>query len=107
MATRSSLPTGRRLPALVLFAALAVCGCSEREAPQDNATDNPPAAAKPTPPPKKKPAPSAEKRKAPKLPDAPSVSSDQQMLDDADATGLTATLPPADDLSGGEASNAQ
>lgn len=94
----------RHIALFALAGALALSACgkkAEEEAPMTNNLVEPPADLEPineaVPPP-----PPAENIAVAAPP--PEVSDDQQMLDDADATGLTARLPagdmPTDEASG-------
>ncbi|MEJ7927864.1 hypothetical protein WG908_14000 [Sphingobium sp. AN641] len=88
----------RHIALFALAGALALSACGkkeEEEAPMTNNLVEPPADLEPineaTPPP-----PPAENVAIPAPP--PQVSEDQQTIDDADATGLTARLPSADEV---------
>lgn len=88
--------------ALALLAAVAVTGCSGRQPPEDEQANSVEAEPAPEPvrqtlPPPPVPTPVVEEP-APKetveLPPEESIAPDEQILDDADATGMTARLPP-------------
>jgi len=98
---RLKLPMLAGATLLALFAA----GCKKAQEPtpvQTNLTE-PAKPAPPPPAPKPKPA-ETPKPEAPKVAPPPEVPADQQMLDDADATGMTARIDrdsEADGNSGG------
>ena len=86
--------------ALIGALALSACGKQEEEAPVENVIIEEPDTALPMP---------SNNAVAPTPAAPPSVSEQQQILDDADATGMTARLPdmrddaqPADEASGTE-----
>jgi hypothetical protein len=81
----------------VLAALLVVGGCSKQQ-PAENVTEN----VTETPPPVVEPAPVAPEPQAaaPTPPPAERIAPDEQILDDAAATGMTAHLPRADEGNG-------
>ena len=96
----------RLIACMTLAGALALAGCGRREpeeAPETNSVVEEPANIATPPPPSPPAENAAENKTAPAPP--PKFSDDEQMRDDADATGLTARLAEGGEEASGQPDN--